>query len=274
MKRKLFNVVLVLIAATTIFAACSKTQNYDDMTKIVFYLEGGTFQNSERPVTYYYPFEKGTENLIKEPTSLSDEKITRNGYVLEGWYREKSEADGKTVYSGKWNFETDRVSDEGITLYACWKKNVEYTFNVCYYVVEGTTITVYDGETSTAYGIDVANKLFLGKSKFAGLTFIGSFVDGWGDPNSMRIVFDDSTEISGVVYAGSGTTYYFNFTAVLEGNVLTFTFGQNINGSSTVGKTMTATISGDTMTITSCDISNNAYTFANDGSVTCSGFSI
>ncbi|MDD6361582.1 MAG: InlB B-repeat-containing protein, partial [Christensenellaceae bacterium] len=142
------------------------------------------------------------------------------------------------------------------------------------YVVNGTNITVYDGETSAVYGIDVANKLFLGKSKFAGLTFTGSFVDGWGDPNSMRIVFDDSTEISGVVYAGYGTSYYFNFTAVLEGNVLTFTFGQNINGSSTVGKTMTATISGDTMTITSCDISNKSYTFANDGSVTCSGFSL
>ena len=141
------------------------------------------------------------------------------------------------------------------------------------YVVSGTTITVYDGETSTAYGIDVANKVFLGKSKFAGLTFSGSFNDGWGDPNSLRIVFDDSTEISGVIYSGSGTSYYFNFTAVLEGNVLTFTFGKCID-SAAQGKTMTATISGDTMTITSCGISNNAYTFANEGSVSCAGFSL
>ena len=143
------------------------------------------------------------------------------------------------------------------------------------YVVNGTTITVYDGETSTAYGIDVANEVFLGKSKFAGLTFSGTYYSKFDAKTvSLRIVFDDSTEISGVVYSGYGTSYYFNFTAVLEGNVLTFTFGQNINGSSTVGKTMTATISGDTMTITSCGIGSDAYSFANEGSVSCTGFSL
>ena len=180
MKRKLFIVVNVLIVATTFFTACSKTQNHDDMTKIVFYLEGGTFQNSERPVTYYYPFEKGTENLIKEPTSLSDEKITRNGYVLEGWYREKSEDDGKTVYSGKWNFETDRVSDEGITLYACWKKNVEYTYNVCY-----TDAKTGEKEILGSYSVKAGDKFddFLNySSKRYGYTALGTYSDSEGNP--------------------------------------------------------------------------------------------
>ncbi|MGN1042077.1 MAG: hypothetical protein ACI4SK_01185, partial [Christensenellales bacterium] len=141
------------------------------------------------------------------------------------------------------------------------------------YVVSGANVTVYTADSSTQYGIDVENKVFLGKSKFAGLTFTGSYNDGWEYPNSLRIVFNDSTDISGVVYSGYGTTYYFNFTAVLEGNVLTFTFGKCID-SGAQGKTMTATISGDTMTITSCGISNNSYTFANEGSVSCSGFSL
>ena len=150
------------------------------------------------------------------------------------------------------------------------------------YVVANGSITIYDGETAVNYGIDVENKTFLGKSAFAGKTFTGSYYcsfdynDGEGPIGTtlLKIIFDDSAVISGVLYSGSDTTYYFNFTATLEGDTITFTFTKAID-SSAVGKTLKATISGDTITfVKGGTYSSNMYTFTNNGSAKCDGFSL
>ena len=142
------------------------------------------------------------------------------------------------------------------------------------YVVKGTNITIYDGETSTNYGLDVANKVFLGKSKFAGLTFTGKYYSNWDGANvKVTITFSDSSDISGVMYSNN-TLYYFNFTAELSGNVLTITFGKCVDSGAT-GKTITATISGSTMTFGKGTYDgSNTYTFWVNGSATCEGFSL
>lgn len=143
------------------------------------------------------------------------------------------------------------------------------------YVVANGSITIYDGETAVNYGIDVENKTFLGKSAFAGKTFTGTYYSDWDSDNAtLKIVFDDSSTISGVIYSGYGTSFYFNFTATLEGDTITFTFTKAID-SSAVGKTLKATISGDTITIVKGGTySSNVYTFTNNGSAKCDGFSL
>lgn len=142
------------------------------------------------------------------------------------------------------------------------------------YVVKGTNITIYDGETSTNYGLDVANKTLLGKSIFAGLTFTGEYYSNWDAANvKVTITFSDSSDISGVMYS-KNTSYYFNFTAELSGNVLTITFGKCVDSGAT-GKTITATISGSTMTFGKGTYDgSNTYTFWVNGSATCEGFSL
>ena len=140
------------------------------------------------------------------------------------------------------------------------------------YVISGASVKIYDGETVNTYGINVESKTFLGKSIFAGYTFVGSYWNSWDEQTcKLTIVFDDSPTISGVLYSGSGTTYYFNFTAEMIGNVITFTFGKSID-SSAPGKTMTATLSGNTITITDMQSFSNAYTFNSSGSATCADF--
>ena len=148
------------------------------------------------------------------------------------------------------------------------------------YVVSGTNITIYNGETSTTYGLDTENKKFLGKSVFAGLTFSGTYYSEWADLDyedpyyKLNIVFNDSSIISGIIYSGFGTAYYFKFTAELNGNSLVFTFGEAID-SGAKGKTLKATISGDTITfVKGGTYSSNVYTFTNKGSVKCEGFSL
>lgn len=141
------------------------------------------------------------------------------------------------------------------------------------YVVSGTNITIFDGATSTTYGLDVANKTLLGKSIFAGLTFTGEYYSNWDDANvKVTITFSDSSDISGVMYSNN-TSYYFNFTAELSGNVLTITFGKCVDSGAT-GKTITATISGSTMTFGKGTYGSNVYTFWVNGSATCKGFSL
>lgn len=142
------------------------------------------------------------------------------------------------------------------------------------YVVRGTNITIFDGETSTTYGLDVANKALLGKSIFAGLTFKGEYYSNWDDANvKVEITFSDSSDISGVMYSNN-KSYYFNFTAELSGNVLTITFGKCVDSGAT-GKTITATISGSTMTFGKGTYDgSNVYTFWVNGSATCEGFSL
>ncbi|MBO4940287.1 MAG: hypothetical protein J6D30_04630 [Clostridia bacterium] len=131
LKKILLGVLLLLVAL--IGGACSSEADYSGKTKIIFELEGGTYQNCVRPIVHYYDFAEGTENLIAEPNAYSKEEIARSGYHIEGWYKTKIE-DGETVeYTDRWDFATDKVGVNGVTLYAKWKKNINYSYNVCYY---------------------------------------------------------------------------------------------------------------------------------------------
>ena len=134
------------------------------------------------------------------------------------------------------------------------------------YVVSGTNITIFDGATSTTYGLDVANKALLGKSKFAGLTFTKS--------SANEITFDDSSSISGTMLCGnSGWTVTFA-EGVLEGNELTVTITAQVGTGATVGAKIVFTVNGSTLVLKS-----GTFPYVSDyvkvGNVyTCEGFSL
>ena len=143
------------------------------------------------------------------------------------------------------------------------------------YVVNGSNVTIYDGEMSTAYGIDVEGKKFLGKSVFAGLTFSGKYYDDWDESqNSIAFIFDDASTISGTLSVGGGRQQA-KFIATFDGKELVMTITENVAaGADFVGKTLKATLSGDTFTITSWHKTSGTYTFANQGTLKCEGFSL
>jgi len=137
-KKSLILIILVLTVLCVGLTACNK--NGDDLSgvKVTFVLEGGMYKQSTNPINHYYKFAAGTENLIVDPSVVgrrADEgtdPITKAGYVLDGWYRTKTETESGVEYGDKWNFATDKVTSDGVTLYAKWRKAVEYTYNVCY----------------------------------------------------------------------------------------------------------------------------------------------
>ncbi len=130
------------------------------------------------------------------------------------------------------------------------------------YVVNGTNITIFDGATSTTYGLDVANKTLLGKSKFAGLTFVGS---------GYKLVFDDSSAITCSFTTTTFPRYEYVFEATLEGNVLTFTVVSETVNLGFVGKTFTATVENGKITFTS-EFKYDNVTNINGDTATCDTF--
>ncbi len=140
------------------------------------------------------------------------------------------------------------------------------------YIVSGGTLTVYSGDTSTGYGITLGSFELASKSIFAGLTFTGTYYSEWdGGTTALRVIFDDSSNISGVIYSGYNTSYYFYFTATYENGVLSMTLTKAINGA--VGKVLTANVSGNSIRfVNGADSNSQIYNFGNQGVVTCADF--
>ena len=184
MKTRKYAIITGIIVLLMCLSGC-KSNKYDKSgVKVVFELEGGTYQNSTLPVVYYYNFKTDKNYLITDPTSITEKAITRPNYDLEGWYTEKE-------YINKWNFETDRVSKEGITLYAKWKKKVSHTFNLCYKNTKGEIVTLgsYDASNGKTFpetwGYKSISKV---KSPEYGYTAI-AYVDENGDVQGYDIYF-------------------------------------------------------------------------------------
>ena len=134
------------------------------------------------------------------------------------------------------------------------------------YVVNGSNITIYDGETSTNYGLDAANKKFLGKSVFAGYEFIKDAA------NSIK--FEDGVDIKGRMICGY-SSWYLDFTGVLDGNTLTITVTNQLGNIAYVGKTLVFTVSGNKLVLTSAaGINSNSCDVSVGYEYVCEGFSL
>ena len=125
-KRKSLLVVIIMLFLCFV-SSCGKQNDEPKGIKVTYVLNGGVFQNCTLPIKQYYQYDEDDKKLIYSPEALvNDDTIVNPGYTLEGWYTEAE-------FINKWNFETDTITDSGITLYAKWKKNIVYTYNVCYF---------------------------------------------------------------------------------------------------------------------------------------------
>lgn len=155
--------------------ACGSSNDFSDKIKVVFELEGGKFQNSEMPVTYYYNYDENNQIKIYDPETVTKKKIERPGYDLIGW-QTKKEVNGEIVYE-QWDFENNLVGLDGLTLYAIWKRQLTFTYNLCY-IDNGEKISlnkyeVNEGDKFSDY-LNFANKRY-------GYTPLG-FIDENGNP--------------------------------------------------------------------------------------------
>ncbi len=130
---KLKRILLVIFCLATIFAfaGCNEGSTSVEGMKVTFELEGGKFKNSPYAVVYTYDINEDEETYIFAPESFDPKKnpVTREGYELVGWFKTKSESG---VYSDQFDFATEKVGFSGITLYAKWRKLIQFSYTVGY----------------------------------------------------------------------------------------------------------------------------------------------
>lgn len=150
--------------------------------KAIFYLEGGICQNTHERVSYVYDFD-GTKisTLIIDPNVLEEDpkdQIIKNGYHIEGWYQTKTEnPDGTVTYSDKWDFANDKMTIDGVTLYAKWEINRLYTYELYYYDQNNNEVLL------DSYEVKEGEKfydLFMKNKEVEGYTSLG-YLDSEGN---------------------------------------------------------------------------------------------
>lgn len=132
MKSKNVILSLLLCLILVCLASCANKSLYKNKTKVIYELEGGSYQNCTAPITQYYNVLENESINIYEPSTLSKKDIIKTGYKLEGWYKKKNISNDVLTYSEKWDFETDKLTKSGLTLYAKWVKDIKLVYQVCY----------------------------------------------------------------------------------------------------------------------------------------------
>lgn len=146
------------------------------------------------------------------------------------------------------------------------------------YELTGSAIVVKATSGDVKYFLDRTSHTYSAASIFSGYTFgNGTFNNSWGDPYSLEIVFDDSAEISGTIKM-EGNLYTVHFTGSYDAatGILTMTVATGADGSTgtiklTAGTVITASLSGNTLTM--LDNVNSFYT-TSGAVVTCDDFPV
>lgn len=120
-------VLLSAVCALCLFAGCSGGLNTRTGIKVTYDLCGGKYKNSSAPIVVYYRFPENVKHYIKSlpVAENSNAKVEYVGNNFDGWYTDKD-------YKNVWNFETDEVVGEELTLYAKWSPKIEYNYAVGY----------------------------------------------------------------------------------------------------------------------------------------------
>lgn len=119
---------LVLLTLTLLLSGCgSKGQDLDGKYVATFELNGGTLDISTSNVSdkINYAYDPGA--YLLDPSTYGNYKLYRSGYKFTGWFKTPD-----CNESDKWNFKTDTINSEKITLYAGWEREIRYTFTVCF----------------------------------------------------------------------------------------------------------------------------------------------
>lgn len=156
MKRLIKASALAALTLVLVFAAAGcgseptpyETNNADNFTVSVKYdANGGLFTTNTSVIVDSYSADEASVALLPpddEARGTDAFRAAKNGHFLAGWYKERTavtDAEGNTsyTYSGKWDFENDRltVDPQGsyraeepvITLYAAWVPLFEIAFH-------------------------------------------------------------------------------------------------------------------------------------------------
>ena len=149
-KKPILAIILVLSVmclSLLCLTGCDEPDIYANKVRVVFKLEGGTYRSTQNDVIYYLGDKDGSSKKVYDPVATTGNEMTNADYTFVGWFRDRIDDGDNVIYKNKWDFESDRVGDDGVTLYACWRK---YTYNVCFRDDDGALQVL--GEYSVSQG--------------------------------------------------------------------------------------------------------------------------
>ena len=129
--KKRYLILFAIVAATLmlLLSGCGAKQDELEGKYIVtFELNGGKMDIGSTEVDSKINYAYEPDSFLMDPSTYGNYKLYRPGYIFTGWY--KTEACNET---DKWDFKTEKLSVEKMTLYAGWVKEISYTFTVCYF---------------------------------------------------------------------------------------------------------------------------------------------
>lgn len=131
-KKYLFLVFIIFLL--TLSSCGEQGYNVDGKTLVTFELEGGSYKQATNPVKHYYDLEQNETCHIFNINEINagKDKVLRAGYEFGGWFKNKTDNNGIITYSNEWSFDDDKISTNGITLYAKWTKVYFYRYEVGY----------------------------------------------------------------------------------------------------------------------------------------------
>lgn len=166
--RKTISLLVLLLLSFSLLVGCSNNSARDGYC-VTFHLNGALYQQTEE-IRYYYPAKEGGTLILAPNDIISTEtdKIVKEGYYIEGWY-----LSDEFKPDEKWDFSTDRLTADGLDLYANWKLDAVYKFAV---------VSNIDNEILGEYTVDEGETFsdYLGYANVDGYTFL-EFVDESGN---------------------------------------------------------------------------------------------
>lgn len=169
MKTKIIKILVVIFVVATlasVLCGCtSQEQSLEGMYIVTFKFNEGTLYNGSTNIKNeihhaYEPNSKIIDIAHHEPY-----EFTRNDYDFVGWYTDSE-------CTKQWNFQTDTITVEKLTLYAKWKPKIKYTYELYYTDQDGTEkkLGAYqvdegrkfsDSNNFAANGLTAENKTFV-----------------------------------------------------------------------------------------------------------------
>lgn len=173
--------ILAALLALSLLAAAGCSSAADDPIAeaiangkpVVTLNANGGLMGSSRTIDYILS-EKGSYMLKPGETygTVSVTNAARTGYTLLGWFRGE-ETDGEVTLGAEFNFDTEKVYEERLTLYAGWTKSNAF-------------IIRYDDQQRTVYARDDGS--FRQPNSYSGYTIIDYY---WDEALTQKVEFDD-----------------------------------------------------------------------------------
>ncbi len=244
LKHLILVALLVLTLALTLSGCSGGSDDLEGKYIATFEMNGGTLDISTSNVStrINYAYEPGVH--IIDPSSYANYEIVRQGYRFTGWYKT-----AECLEADRWDFATDTIDTERLTLYAGWIKEIVYTFSVGYtdgdstvtlgsYNVsagakfedyrkyadkrDGFTANGYyaDAECTTPWSFDTAHP---GGETDTDITVYVDYIEGeWKLVDSYDKLLDAIGEgniyLTDNINCGGGELSFGSFNHILEGN--------------------------------------------------------